>query len=384
MLLEDAGISTALTITPGQIVSVTGDRSLPEAPLWGSGTFSVQERGSLVLNYVTIESDLTVLGGGGLTLQASAMSGAVTVTDGVLTVLSSSLSSDLSVSGGSTASLTGCTGQLTGLTVTDSAFSMDASSTTTLGGSISLTNAGVVTLQDKTFNSARLAVGGGTQLSLSGCMLDASVSLTTNSGGSLSLTSMAVPTTVLGLAETQLSDASSTLRLSAVTLPKYPEAGELTGTMMVQADGSKTIDPADFGLIPAGPNEGSFSVTSGPCTSSFGGRCVGRPEGYGPSEDCEITVGGGGGVLADCGVFDTYPPSGAVGAYTTTDHITLPDGSTHQGSDCPVGVDLPPGGSVGWTSDGGMQGTPDCAAKGSCGLSWSNDGLGGGWQICFG
>ena len=91
MLLEDAGISTALTITPGQIVSVTGDRSLPEAPLWGSGTFSVQERGSLVLNYVTIESDLTVLGGGGLTLQASAMSGAVTVSDGVLTVLSSSL-----------------------------------------------------------------------------------------------------------------------------------------------------------------------------------------------------------------------------------------------------------------------------------------------------
>ena len=412
MLLEDAGISTALTITPGQIVSVTGDRSLPQAPLWGSGTFTVQERGALTLNYVAIEGDLAVTGGGsmgltactgqlpgprlGLTVTDSTFSmdasstttlgGSISLTNaGVVTLQDKTFNSArLAVGGGTQLSLSGCTGQLTGLTVTDSAFSMDASSTTTLGGSISLTNAGVVTLQDKTFeDGTSLTVGGGTQLSLSGCMLDASVSLTTNSGGSLSLTSMAVPTTVLGLAETQLSDASSTLRLSAVTLPKYPEAGELTGTMMVQADGSKTIDPADFGLIPAGPNEGSFSVTSGPCTSSFGGRCVGRPEGYGPSEDCEITVGGGGGVLADCGVFDTYPPSGAVGAYTTTDHITLPDGSTHQGSDCPVGVDLPPGGSVGWTSDGGMQGTPDCAAKGSCGLSWSNDGLGGGWQICF-
>ena len=247
MLLEDAGISTALTITPGQIVSVTGDRSLPEAPLWGSGTFSVQERGSLVLNYVTIESDLTVLGGGGLTLQASAMSGAVTVTDGVLTVLSSSLSSDLSVSGGSTASLTGCTGQLTGLTVTDSAFSMDASLTITLGGSISLTNSGAVTLQDKTFeDGTSLTVGGGTQLSLSGCSLGSST-ITMNSGGSLSLASMAVPANVLRAAEVQLSGAGSSIQLSAVTMPEAPAVGKLSGTMTVEADGSKTSDPPRTG-----------------------------------------------------------------------------------------------------------------------------------------
>eukprot|EP01046_Picozoa_sp_COSAG06_P081173 COSAG06_NODE_28361_length_575_cov_135.340336_1_plen_68_part_10 len=31
-LLEDAGISTDLTITPGQTVSVSGDPSLPQAP----------------------------------------------------------------------------------------------------------------------------------------------------------------------------------------------------------------------------------------------------------------------------------------------------------------------------------------------------------------
>ena len=34
MLVEDAGISTDLTVTPGQIVSVTGDPSLPQPPAW--------------------------------------------------------------------------------------------------------------------------------------------------------------------------------------------------------------------------------------------------------------------------------------------------------------------------------------------------------------
>ena len=39
MLLEDAGISTALKITPGQIASVSGDRSLPQAPALGIWRF---------------------------------------------------------------------------------------------------------------------------------------------------------------------------------------------------------------------------------------------------------------------------------------------------------------------------------------------------------
>ena len=58
---HDAGISTLLTVTPGQSVSVTGDPSfapvpsgpynynMRDAPLWGSGSFAVQERGSLAL-----------------------------------------------------------------------------------------------------------------------------------------------------------------------------------------------------------------------------------------------------------------------------------------------------------------------------------------------
>ena len=205
-------------------------------------------------------------------------------------------------------------------------------------------------------------------------MVALSVSLTMNIGGSLSLASMAVPAAVLGAAEGGLSGAGSTLQLAAVTVLEFPDQASLTGTTTVEVDGSKTVAPPGFGTH----STGSFAVTSGPCAVSDGGRCVGRPGGYGPSEACEIAVGGGGGVLGECGVFDT--------AY---DEITLPDGSTHDNSDCPVGAALPPGGSVGWTSSGTAQGTVGsnldngCAAKGLCGLPFSLDGLGGGRQICF-
>jgi hypothetical protein len=311
-LLEDAGISTDLTITPGQTVSVSGDPSLPQAPSWGGGSFTVQERGSLALAGVAVAGAVSVLAGGDLTLQSS-------------TVLSSSLS----VSDG-TASLSG----------------------STLSGSLSVSD--------------------GSSVSLSGCTLEDSVRLTTFTDSSLSLASMAVPAAVLGAAVNQLSGAGSTLRLSAVTVPEFPDASELTGTMTVGADGSKATDPPRFGSLP------SFTVSSGPCAVSEGGRCVGRPGGYLKNEHCEIAVVGGGGVLGACGVFDTESVS--------YDFVTLPDGSSHGGSDCPAGAVLAAGGSVEWTSNGSVQGNSDyngCGAKGLCGLPWSLTGLGGGWQICF-
>ena len=61
-----------------------------------------------------------------------------------------------------------------------------------------------------------------------------------------------------------------------------------------------------------------------------------------------ITVGGGGGLLGPCGVFDT---DGA-----DWDHVTLPDGSVHGGSDCPVGILLADGATVGWESNTKVQG----------------------------
>jgi hypothetical protein len=110
---------------------------------------------------------------------------------------------------------------------------------------------------------------------------------------------------------------------------------------------------------------GTFTVRSGPCTVSDGGRCVGRAGGYLPSEFCVIIVGGGGGALGACGVFDTYD---------SVDYVILPDGSRHGGSDCPVGAALSPGDSVGWASNDIWQGSAP---------TYSMYGLGGGWQICF-
>ena len=235
-------------------------------------------------------------------------------------------------------------------------------------------------------------------LALTNIALDASARVSVT-GGTLSLASMAVPATVLGAAEGTLSDAGSTLRLDAVTVPDYPTSGPITGVVTVGDDGlSKIVEPAS--MFSDYPNmfvdghgwiSGVFAVTSGPCAVSESGRCVGRPEGYGPNEHCAITVGGGGGVLGPCPVFDTDD------GY---DYVTLPGTSEltlgrHGGSNCPEGVALPPGDAITWTSDGSDQGSVccshctcldnGCAAKGTCGLPRiaKNHGLGGGWELCF-
>ena len=204
-----------------------------------------------------------------------------------------------------------------------------------------------------------------------------------------------MPAAMLGAVMNQLRGAGSTLRLSAITMPEVPDAGALTGTMTIRADGSKTTDPPSFGV-----SNTFFLVFSGPCTISDDGRCVGRAEGYLPNEACAIVVGGGGGVLGPCNVFDTEAGSsdghcGGVsgGDYVACDPVTLPDGSRHGGSDCPAGVVLVAGDNVGWHSNSDWQGSVDgpsayddngCATKGTCGLPFRNNGgLGGGWQICF-
>eukprot|EP01046_Picozoa_sp_COSAG06_P052914 COSAG06_NODE_9016_length_2010_cov_86.980638_2_plen_139_part_01 len=78
MLLQDAGISTALVVRPGQDVSVSGDRSMAQPPLWGSGGFTVQQRGALGLSFVALGGSaavtaLAVTGGGSLSLSSMAV-----------------------------------------------------------------------------------------------------------------------------------------------------------------------------------------------------------------------------------------------------------------------------------------------------------------------
>ena len=79
MLLEDAGIHLDLTIQPGQTVSISGDPSLVLAPQWGSGGFTVQERGSLELTYIRLGSAVAIMlhSGGSLSLASLAIPVAV-------------------------------------------------------------------------------------------------------------------------------------------------------------------------------------------------------------------------------------------------------------------------------------------------------------------
>ena len=84
MLLQDAGISTDLVVRPGQDVSVSGDRSLAQPPLWGSGGFTVQQRGALSLSFVALGGSaavtaLAVTGGGSLSLSSMAVHAEVMV-----------------------------------------------------------------------------------------------------------------------------------------------------------------------------------------------------------------------------------------------------------------------------------------------------------------
>lgn len=167
--------------------------------------------------------------------------------------------------------------------------------------------------------------------------------------------------------------------------------GPRSGTAVGETDGTYTIEPPQLGLI--GIFASGFSIGSGPCTVSDDMKCVGRPNGYFGNEQCMITVLGGGGVLGPCHVFDTRLPNPNI--HQDGDIVTLPDGSEHCGSDCPMGVVLAPGDTVTWRSDPTSQGSGGrdssqptwrgngCADKGLCGLPYSEMGLGGGWQICI-
>jgi hypothetical protein len=275
-LTGDAGVGVDLTIRPGQGVRIVGDRS--SATSWGSGDFTVGERGSISLIYLTLTGRLSLLAGG-------------------------------------TASLSNCT------------LERDA--------------------------DIILASGG--------------------SGGMVSFATMAVPARVLRVMQNALIAnymcRTIALRLYSITVPELgPNSGVATSTSRI-AGGSLSFNPPNlFG--------GVFVVTSGPCELLHAGRCVGRPHGYLPNEHCAITVGGGGGMLGSCGVFQLD----YVGNWHDGDILMLPGGAWYVSRSCPVGHLLAPNDALTWTSSSSWQGCPyspghDC--------SGSETGLGGGWQICF-
>jgi hypothetical protein len=205
-------------------------------------------------------------------------------------------------------------------------------------------------------------------LTLTHIGLDPAAVLLVKDGGSLSLSSMIVSTATMTMAVAQLSGVGSRLQLLAVTLMEYPTAGEMTGTMLMGNNNSKTVDPP-------GAFGGTFTITSGPCEVSEGGRCVGQPSGYNENDSCSISVGGGGGLLGTCPVFDfddRYDPDTSGEA----DYVTMPDGSKHGPGSCPAGTRLAIGEVLMFHASRYGQGTYQ-------GSTFSDHGLGGGWIVCF-
>ena len=312
MLDRDAAISTVLTVTPGQSVSVTGDTSfvpvpsgpwsahsdwnMRDAPLWGTGSFAVHERGSLALTRIALDP-----------------------------------AASITVSGGSLS--------LASMIVPEAAL------TTSYSAASTLRLADVAVAEYRSDDTCEMANDWG-------CY----------DGG---------PN------QSQDIPVGCTLGTDATDCGTPPAPPPLTGKMESTADDQGHVSWAAEGSLSFGSPV--FSVTSGPCTVSEGGRCVGRAEGYGPSEECAIVVGGtGGGVLAPCAVFDLY--GGDSG-----DIVTLPGVRALYGSECPVGAGLAAGDALSWTSDGRYQGGGGngCGAKGTCGLPYSTWDVGGGWKLCF-
>ena len=91
------------------------------------------------------------------------------------------VNAQLSVSEGSSLSITAASGSIGGITVTDSAFALDAESTTTLDGSLSFSNACEVTLSDKTSSATSITVMTSGTLTMAAIAFRGLQSLTTSS-----------------------------------------------------------------------------------------------------------------------------------------------------------------------------------------------------------
>eukprot|EP01052_Picozoa_sp_SAG31_P012657 SAG31_NODE_745_length_12408_cov_4.755057_6_plen_443_part_00 len=91
----------------------------------------------------------------------------------------------------------------------------------------------------------------------------------------------------------------------------------------------------------------TFVVHSGPCTVENGGRCVGRPNGYG-GESCAISITMDT-TLEACPIFSTERCEN-FGGYCP--NRLLVDGTTFADQNCPIGTLLTTDSTITWWSDG--------------------------------
>eukprot|EP01051_Picozoa_sp_SAG22_P015728 SAG22_NODE_2099_length_3016_cov_3.513198_1_plen_818_part_00 len=449
-LREDAHIITDMTIRPGQIVKLSGDGMLAQAPHMGRGDVVVQERASFSLVFVTVSGAISVVAGGSVNLVECVLEGHASLSvgsGGSLTVRSMELRSDV---------LRGLEDQVNGvgtalrLVDVSDPENLDAG---TLSGTATTSADGIKTIVPPHFGRRTP----GTFVVNSGpCIISEGGRCVGRFGGYLPNEDCEITVRgdggVLGecgrfdtggpahgrpgvhccdfvtLGETQYSGSDcpqgSPLRRGdavswhsdsthqgedqlessndwngcrAKNLCGLPETTHgLGGGWQICFDRmAAPIEPP--GPIASTDRKGAtFVVTAGECTTFNGGRCVGRPDGYWPNERCTIMVGGEGGVLGPCGVFDmedvcydylTLPGPARPGA-PQCDHGDTQPGNNWAESDCPEGVELAPGALLQWIASSSGQGSVGwndrgCTAKGICGADFSMDGFGGGWQICF-
>jgi hypothetical protein len=157
---------------------------------WGSGGFTVQQSASLIWTNLAVEGDAAVHAGGTLEVFSSTVSSHISVVGGSFTGQDSTFISNVDVAAGGTASLTRCT----------------------LGTDAFGDTAGAL--------------------------------ITVTGGSSLSITSVVMPVDVIP----RLTDTGSTLQLDDVAFPEVPDSltHRLAGTVTVEADGSMTPEPPNF------------------------------------------------------------------------------------------------------------------------------------------
>jgi hypothetical protein len=77
-ITRNPGVSSTMTVRAAQVVQVAADQALPEALIWGTGDFVIQEAGSLSLSWMDLPGDTHVDAGGSLAVVRCVIRGAVT------------------------------------------------------------------------------------------------------------------------------------------------------------------------------------------------------------------------------------------------------------------------------------------------------------------
>jgi hypothetical protein len=445
-LLETAGVSVDLTVTPGMTVTITGDTSLPTAPLWGvdyntcgranneicevfDNSDPMGEHDSIDgfthLHECAIGTDDTdcgifhpTVGGGFIVSDEAELS---------LVYIDLSGSSGLTLRHGGSLSLTFMT--VTGPWLAAAMIAFDGKGNSFQMNSITVPQY----LQygngtdDRLWHTSEIIAGSDTKKCCR--WLNAGDDKRTHCTDPEMVDDSGVPATTACPVACRVGTPVVVLTQTTLPDPDQSKVPVITGSVTVNGDGTRTRDGSLIYGQPTFVITGGQScltadmdslqcLTFGPplCTVSAGGRCVGRPGGYYPSESCIITVVGGGGFLGECGVFDN----------DNEDDITFPNGKRFNHANCPAGEALAQGDSITWTSDfihqgGGAPGSdtgcnvfdshcPTDSAPGqhdgiyhapnwshnscryhagtsarmdSCGARYSLTGLGGGWQLCF-